>query len=117
MVLHIFNPFLKIEQFFSEYILVLAEVVSIFFHSVVEGFIVVDGFIDCLFVLAEIFLIYLTEIIKIAIDTFVGLFVFKFDIIEKFVIGSYLFVDWFKVGLYLFDFASDRFALCLFHIN
>ena len=117
MVLPIFYPFLKIEQFFSQYILVLTEIVGIFFHSVVEGFVVVDGFVDCLFVLAEIFLVYLTKIIKITIDTFIGLFVFEFDIIEKFVVSSYLFIDLFEVGLYLFYFASDGFTLCLFHIN
>lgn len=68
---HLFDSFFQIHHFFSQIILVLAEVMCIFLHSLKECLIVGDGFVDIFFILVEIFFVNLPQVIKIAVDAFI----------------------------------------------
>ena len=113
--LHVLDSFLQVEQFFSEDVLIITEIIAIFLYTIEEGFIVGDRFVNGLFVFVQIFFIDLFQVVKISIDTFIGLRIFKFDIVEKFHIGGYFFIDWLEKALNLVNFASDGLSLCLFH--
>ena len=99
LLVHIIYPFLKIVQLFSKIILVFTQVMGIFFDSLKQCLVVIDGLIYCFFVFIQILLVDLSEVIQISIDTFISLFIFKFDIIKKFQVSCDLFIDSFEIGL------------------
>jgi hypothetical protein len=64
-------------------ILVITEVLRVFFYSLEEGLIVVDGLVDTFLVLVEVVLVDELEVVQVAVDAFVRLLVLQLDVVEQ----------------------------------
>lgn len=91
--LHILDLFLKQQQFFSKVVLVITEILCIFFHSLKQCLIVIDRLINAFFIFIEVVFIDKFEVIQISMNTFVCLFVLQLDVIEEFLVCCDFFTD------------------------
>lgn len=88
---------------------------GIFFDSLEQSLVIVDGFINIFLILDEVFLVYFPEVVQVSMNCLVRLLVLQFNIIEQFHVGSYFLIDFLEIGLKPLDPPSYRLGLRLFH--
>ena len=116
LALHVLDVLLQQLQLSSETDLIFLEIVGILLHSLEQRFIVQDGFVHAFGIFVKIALVDKFEIVKIAVDTFIGLLIFKFDVIKEFkIIGDFL-VDWFEEELQSLNPRLHAFHLIVLHV-